>query len=251
MPKAYQQSGSYVPRKDADFLAWVKVFAKHVHANPGRYGLGKPDGELLNGLAKDFGKAYDLVQSPETRSPAYIAHKDALRASAAGTFRAYAAQIRANLGVTNEDKIGLGLHIPDPTPTAIAAPETRPMLNIVGAFSGAHVLRYADETTPNARRKPPGVVHMHLAVAISDGIVTNPDEAKFIGNYSTQPIQVHHEPEDSTKTASYFARWVTKRGLMGPWSLPVWMVIAFGGGVQDSAVADGTKRDDGGLKMAA
>jgi hypothetical protein len=59
--------------------------------------------------------------------------------------------------------------------------------------------------------------------------------------------------EDSTKTASYFARWVTKRGLLGPWSLPVWMVIAFGGGMQEGEVADGTKRDrdDGGLKVAA
>jgi len=249
MPKAYQQSGPYVPRKDADLNSWLAVFARHVANDPGKYGLSGQDAQILMGLSKEFTKLYDLVQSAQMRTPGLITQKDAIRASAIGTFRTYAAQIRANKGVTNDDKLALGLHIPDPTRARIGRPESAPMLTIPGLFNGCHVLRYADEHTPNSRRKPRGIDNMQLWMAVAEKPVTDPSKAELVGIYTTCPITVHHEMANAGKTASYFGRWVTKRGLMGPWSLPIWMQIAFGGGRADEQVKQPKQAEP--LKMAA
>lgn len=230
MAKAYEQSGPYVPRKDSTLCSWLNTFARHVAENPGKYGLHEQDAQIMVRLAKEFSDAFDLVQSSATRTPGLVTMKDAIRASAVGTFRNYAGLIRANKGVDNQAKIGLGLHIPDPTRTPIGRPDTAPMLTIPGLFNGSHVLRYADQATPNSRRKPRGVDNMHLWMAIADGPVWDPTKADLVGIYSTCPITVEHAFENAGKTASYFGRWVTKRGLMGPWSNPIWMQIAFGGG---------------------
>jgi hypothetical protein len=48
---------------------------------------------------------------------------------------------------------------------------------------------------------------------------------------------VSFEPADAGKTATYFARWMTQRGLVGEWSLPVAMIIAFGGPVELQSAA--------------
>ncbi len=94
---------------------------------------------------------------------------------------------------------------------------------------------------------------MQIWMAVTDEPVTDVRKAELIGIYTTCPITVHHENENAGKTASYFGRWVTMRGLMGPWSLPVWMQSALGGGMQEGADAGagGKKREDAGLKMAA
>lgn len=156
--------------------------------------------------------------------------------------------IKANMGVTNEDKIALGLHVDDPTRTPVPAPTTAPLLMITGAFSGTHELRYADETTPASRRKPEGVMQLQLSMVVGDGPATDPGDARLVGLYTKQPITVEHEPEHAGRTATFFGRWITRKGLVGPWSLPEAMTIAFGGtGMSGRRRATG----GGGVKIAA
>lgn len=254
MAKAYQQNGPYIPRNDEAFASWALNFARLISENPGGYGLCEQDAQIIMGLAKHFMELYQQCQSSQTRTSALVARKDAIRASAEGTFRTYAGLIRANKGVTNADKVSLGLHVPDPTRTRIGPPTTAPMLTIPGLFNGSHMLRYADESTPNSRRKPHGVANLHLWMVISDTQTHLPQETmKLVGIYTRCPIIVEHEVKDAGKTASYFGRWVTKRGLMGPWSLPAHMMIAFGG-KDEKGDAVGERADSASgqpLKMAA
>ncbi len=144
MSKTYHQTGPYIPRADVTFHDWACIFARTIEKDPGKFGLSHSDSQIITSLAKDFSELFFLCQSTETRTPAMVARKDAIRASAKGTFRIYAAQIRANLGVTNADKLNLGLHVPDPTRTRIGRPETAPQLTIPCLFDGCHMLRYAD-----------------------------------------------------------------------------------------------------------
>ena len=162
--------------------------------------------------------------------------------------------IKASKGVDNQDKIQLGLHLDDPTKTPIPAPESAPMLNIRGAFSGEHVIEYADENTPTKRGKPAGVTQLELYVHVGAQPTVNWHEAEFVGVYTKNPIRYQLEPEQAGQVATYFARWRTSKGLAGPMSLGVAMIVAFGGPVDQQIPTGGTTQtEDGGqeLKIAA
>lgn len=46
------------------------------------------------------------------------------------------------------------------------------------------------------------------------------------GLYTRGPITVRFEHDADCRKATYWARWVSRRGEFGPWSLPVSMSIA-------------------------
>jgi len=251
MPTAYQQSGKdYLPRTDSGLRDWLINFASLIADNPGRYGLDSADADVITNQSDAYDDAYQESQAPTSRTSDIIARKDALRASAVASVRVYARMIKANMGVSNEDKIALGLHVDDPTRTPIPAPTTAPLLMITGAFSGTHELRYADETTPASRRKPEGVMQLQLSMVVGDSPSANPEDARLVGLYTKQPITIEHDPEHAGQVATFFGRWVTRKGLVGPWSLPEAMTIAFGGaGVSGKERGRETSKPD--LRMVA
>jgi hypothetical protein len=155
--------------------------------------------------------------------------------------RGCAGQIRVNLGVGNADKAALGLTIPDPTRTPVAAPLSAPILAAIAATPGVHTLRFADANTPDRRGKPPGALGLQLFVAVAPTVpaaaaaaaaavppaepVAGPDAAQFKAFVTRQPFGVEHKSADKGNTAYYFARWQTRTGLVGPWSAATAMVI--------------------------
>lgn len=223
---------------------------------PGKYGLDASDATIIANLNTQFGELYVLCQSAATRTTGLVTQKDAVKASAKATCRVYAQQIKVNLGVSDQDKIQLGLHINDTTPTPIPAPTTAPILDLIGMFSGQHQLRYADELTPGSTRKPPGAIQIELYRYVGVNATSDFNLATLEGVYTRSPIQQTFEPEDANLIATYFARWRTQRGLVGPWSLPVAMTIAFGGPVEQQAFVPGggspqTEGGEEGLSIAA
>lgn len=254
MSHAYNQSGSYIPSTDAGFRDWLVNFSNLISADPIRYGLEQSDATIIANLKTTYDDAYQTVQSPSTRTPNAIGQKDALKASAIASVRVYAMLIKSNAGVTNDDKLALGIHVDDTTHTPIPAPESSPLLNIVSAFSGVHHIRYADENTPTSRRKPHGAIQIELYVHVGTNATADPEAAKFVGAYTRNPILYEFDSQDANKIATYFARWRTQKGLVGPWSLPVAMTVAFGGPVdQQMFIPDGGQSATGGddLKIAA
>lgn len=227
-----KQTVPYVPKSDAGKRAWLNNFADRVAADPARYALTAADAKTLAALAKAYDRAYDLANDPRTKNPGMTAEKDAARNQAVATFRTYAMQIKRNLGIPDAWKLELGIHLDDRSMTPIPAPTTAPILHVVSAQSGMHTLRYADSQTPSSRAKAPGSIALELVVAVGDEATSDVHEAIGAGLFTQQPFQIEYEAENAGKVATYFGRWVTRRGLTGPWSLPVSMTIAFGGRVK-------------------
>jgi len=251
MSTAYTQTQPYIPQTDGAFRDWLMNFSTLISADPNKYGLEAADATVIAAQYTAFNDAYNVVQMPSTRTPSAVAQKDALRASAVGTVRTYAQMVKSNAGVNNEDKVALGIHVNDPTPTPIPAPTSAPIIAIVGATSGQHELRYADENTPSSRRKPDGVIQMQLNMSVGTSPATNPDESSFVGLYTKQPVRVELDPSDVGKTATYFARWVTRTGLFGLWSLGESMTIAFTGGADAITGGGTTQTGTEDIKIAA
>jgi hypothetical protein len=217
----------YVPERDANLADWAASFSATLVAEPWAYGISPAEAADLAGRVDAYVVALERATAEGARTRATIAAKDGARAAMLTPLRHVAQRIRLDLGVSNERKAGLGLAIADPTLTPrVAGPVTSPVLKIVGATPGEHTLRFADSAAPARRARPEGTIGLLLFVAIGADAAGDPEEARFAMLVTRQPFAVPFEHTLRGKTATYFARWQSRRGKMGPWSAPVSFTIA-------------------------
>jgi hypothetical protein len=220
----------YLPSTDSGLCGWALNFSTLITANPSTYGLMASDATAIAGVVNAFDAALTRATEPATKTKATVGAKDSAKAAMVAVLRHYAQSIKLNDGVTNEEKIALGLTIDDTHPTPLPAPSTQPMCSIVAATPLQHALRFADAGTPTRRAKPEGVIALELHYFIGEPAPVSPDASggttKFYGLATKQPFAVTHNPVDVGKTATYYARWITRTGLVGPWGTPVAMTIA-------------------------
>jgi hypothetical protein len=219
-------SNGYIPREDANALAWMQVFSDGLAASPATYQVTAADATAVSNAVTAFATAYADAVDPATRTPVTVAAKDDARTSAEQICRQYATLIKYNAGISDPDKIAIGVRPVNPDRIPITAPQTSPLLNIIGCTPGAQTVRYSDTNTPDSGAKPFGALNLQLFLAVGDAVVADPELADFYGAFTKNPIGVGFDAGDDGKMATYFARWSSRRGDVGPWSLPVSMRIA-------------------------
>jgi hypothetical protein len=219
-------ASDYIPNQDAEALAWMQTFSAGITASPSTYDLVAADATAIAAVVSAFAGAQAVAINPATRTPVAVNDKDEARASAEELCRQYAAGIKVNAGISNSDKIAIGVRPVNNSRTPIPVPDTSPLLNIVGNTPGVQTLRYADSATPDSGKKPFGALSLQLFLATGTAAATDPDTAAFRAAYTRNPVEVAFDAADDGKVATYFARWATRTGEVGPWSLPVSMRIA-------------------------
>lgn len=217
---------SYIPTQDAQALAWMQTFASGIAASPATYQLQASDATAIDNAVDAFASAYGVAVDPATRTPVTVNLKDTARNAAEQICRQYALGIKFNAGISDADKIAIGVRPINPNRTPISAPGTSPLLNVIASTPGSQALRFADSMTPDSPAKPFGASELLLFVAITAEAVDDPGQAEFYGKFTKNPIAVSFAASDNGKQATYFARWVSRKGDMGPWSSPVSMAIA-------------------------
>lgn len=216
----------YIPSEDANALIWMQSFAGGITANPALYGLTAGDAAAIQGAVDAFATALPIAKTNSTRTPVTVNAKDTARNSAEAICRQFAVQIKYNDGISDEDKIAIGVRPVNPDREPVNVPSSSPILSIIAATPGAQTLRYSDSLTPDERAKPFGAAQIQVFVAVADEATENADDAKFLGAFTRNPIGVEFAQTDDGKMATYFARWASRKGEVGPWSLPISMRIA-------------------------
>jgi hypothetical protein len=89
---------------------------------------------------------------------------------------------------------------------------------VLGATPGQLTLRYADQNTPTKRAKPSGAIGIQFAFATSATVVSDPNVLPIKSQVTKNPVALNFDSADNGKTAYIAARWITRRGLVGPWS---------------------------------
>jgi hypothetical protein len=185
------------------------------------------DAAAVTAVVSAYDAAYTLAVDPSTRTPSTVAAKDAAKSAALATVRPIAQFIRNNLGVSNEDKIALGLTVPSTTPTPIPTPTTVPLLSVIAATPGVHKISMRDDATPLSKAKPFGALQLQLFSVIGTVVAPTPAGALFVSVVTKSPFFVDLDPADAGKIATYFGRWVTRTGKVGPWSSGASLTVAF------------------------
>jgi len=155
-----------------------------------------------------------------------VERKSQARAAAEARCRVVAQQIRLNAGVADADKVAIGVRPVNRTRTKINCPATSPVVNILGCTPGVQMLMFRDSIQDTQRGKPFGATFLELVVAVGDQINNPLDAARPAGLHTRSPISVTFDQADVGKRATYYGRWVSRRGETGPWSLPTSMSVA-------------------------
>jgi hypothetical protein len=215
-------SAPYIPPKDADFANWLANFSTMITASPATYGLTAGDATTIAAQDTAFQAAYTLAVNPSTRTPATVAAKDAAKVTALGVVRPYAQRIANNAGVSPSNKVALGLNPRTNPPTPITAPTTNPIITIPSMIVLGLITRMRDSlASPSVKAKPAGAIAMELYAKTSATPITDPTQLVFIGLQTKSPFTISFDSSDGGKQAYIAGRWVTRTGLVGPWSAVV------------------------------
>lgn len=214
-------STPYIPARDADFDAWGNNFQTVIAANPAAFGLASGDATAITASFNAWHADYVLVTTPGSRTSPNIAAKDVQKASSLVVFRTYAQQIQANAGVSNTNKAAAGLTVRATGRTPIPAPGTAPILGLVGNTPGVMTGKFSDTSTPSTKAKPFGALQLEIWYQIAPTAGPDPTMAIYSQVVTKSPFSFDTPTGALGKSTILFGRWVTRRGLTGPWSAPL------------------------------
>jgi hypothetical protein len=180
--------------------------------------MSPADAATLMELAQRYALAYTRAKSPETRSAVSVKHKNVVRREVWEIVRPIAMRIKRHRGIDDGQKIALGIYPSLRGQSRIKAPSSAPQLEVLKMQSGVQRLRFRDPANPTRFRKPYGAVALQLLIKVARRRESSPDGAKRVKHVTRHVFDMKFTPQETGKTATYFARWVTRRGRTGPWS---------------------------------
>ena len=212
--EAVAMANGYMPRKDREALAWLANFAGLLVERPGVYKVSPAEAQGVRAAVDAFAAALGRATTPGTRTTVAVAGKDSARAGAELACRAIYLRIKMDLSIDDEEKAAIGVRPINPSRARVGPPGSAPELTMTTDLGHAHVLRYAAPGRDGSA-KPTGVTGVQVFRRFAGG------HAEYAGTFTRNPVRVECTSADDLKTAAYTARWITRRGLVGPWSRAV------------------------------
>ena len=120
----------YIPAEDSLALTWMQFFSAGIAANPALYGVSVADATAIGNAVNDFDATYQVAMDPATRTKVTVAAKDDARTSAEQICRQFATLIKYNAGISDPDKIAIGVRPVNTDRNPIEVPETSPLSRI-------------------------------------------------------------------------------------------------------------------------
>jgi hypothetical protein len=217
----------YIPPRNANFVAWLANFATLIAASPATYGLVSGDATVISAQNTALAAAYALITSPSTKTAATVSAFNTEKVNALAVARPYAVTISLNAGVSSANKIALGINPRTAVPTPVTAPTTTPVLTAQSTSTAGTIIRYRDATaSPSVKSKPAGVTAIEMYGLASTTAVTDPTTLLFLGVQTKSPYTQAMGSGAAGKTVYFSARWVTRKGLVGPWAPIISYVVA-------------------------
>jgi hypothetical protein len=219
---------NYIPRRDAEFAAWVAHFSAAVHQFYEGQGLDpdglKPFQEALIVWAED----YPAHVAAQQQAEAARAAKDSARAALEAQVRPVARFVQGFPNTTDADRANIGITVRDPSRSAVPPPTSAPAVRVENGLRLTHRVRFTDTASPTRRGKPPGTLGAEVWLALADPgqpapPLNNPapasnDRYRFLSLSPRGSLDATFPSSEAGKTAYYALRWVSTRGDKGPWS---------------------------------
>ena len=217
-----QNGSNYIPREIGELLIWADNFVTYVVANvlllppltPAIVAALQTVFNVMENAVADNAGAQAAAQAAAEQQTEAIAAFETVA-------RDIAQQLQASPAVTDPQREAMGLPVYDDILTPVAAPTTRPVVEIDISDRNRHIIHFRDEATPDRKAKPPGVRECELWHATSETEPASANDYLYLAGDSATPYMAEYDNADAGKTVWYLLRWKSTRGETGPWSFPL------------------------------
>jgi hypothetical protein len=208
----------FLPRKEADFYAWVVTFFSYLIVNLQRFGIAESVIAPLVSLRDDFEAKYATALAPATRTKAAVLAKNNAIKVLKEALRAFIREyLTFNHLVTDEDRDNLGLRVHKKSRKPVPDPTTYPIFTIDSSIIRVLLIVFRDAMS-EGRAKPFGVHGAEIKWGFSETAIINPDDLPYSAFDTRSPFRFEFRGEDRGKTVWFCLRWENTRGVKGPWS---------------------------------
>lgn len=214
-----------LPGPDEDFLAFAQNFS--AYWEPANFGSEAPSEPVIQNATNTFATALAAATNTVTRSRVTIQGKDdtrrSLEALLLNAVRVAIAAFRRG-DADGTQLLALNIRVPKTVPTPIGAPVYAPLLGLQGArpgFAELRVTHVVDGQAVNTRQFPYG----NTGVEISRSTGTT---WTSLGIRRRVNLLMDTSDLANGVIASYRVRYVTARGLTGPWSDSIMVPVVNG-----------------------
>lgn len=210
----------FIPEKEADLGPWLANLTTFAADHAGELKLPADVVAAVTHAAAAFRERYAEHLLAHNAAKAARQAKDSARRSAKSSARALVRRLQAEPSVTDAQRKGLGLAIPDRIRTPLAPPATAPLLSIHSDGAHRQRIEFLDEAMTR-RGKPQGVFAAELWLALGEqpaNVEPLPESMRLIGIATRSPHLVELPPGRRGQLARWRARWINRKGQPGPWS---------------------------------
>jgi hypothetical protein len=206
----------YIPQKDSELVAWSANFTGQVVANAAAWEIPPGEVSVLQEANTTFAILHAQADSPAKNS-IVVAEKNTARTTLVGIIRTLAGFRLKNPVITDAQRIALGLHVHDTTPSTIPVPHTRPELDIdVVDFRRLKVV--FQDMGSDSKAKPYGVNGAVIVYAVLDAPPADINALTRSVLATRTPYTLEFTEEERGKTVYVAICWQNETGERGPWS---------------------------------
>ncbi len=206
----------YIPQADAAFDTWQTNYVTAFAANAAALGFDPlVDVPALTAVQTVWNGSYAAHTTAQAAAQGATGAKDLDREAFIALVRGFTAQIQANPAVGDDLKAGLGITVPDTTPTPVGVPTTRPELEADTSQRLQVTVSFRDEFAKSTA-KPDGVRGCEIWTKVGDPAPIDLDETEYQATDTRSPHLLTFDGADGGKTVHIIGRWVNTKGEPGP-----------------------------------
>lgn len=219
-------ANDWIEGSDDGFNDQFDTFNTWAQANGLTRGLTAGQLTALAAAFAAWGPAFADHKTAATAAIVASVTKSQKRADGEALMRALGATIQTNAATTDADRTDAGLTVRSGTRTRAAVPTTRPVLMVDNSQRLQQTVNFRDETTPDSKKKPDGVMGCEFRYFCGDTPPADPEDFEYAGTDTGTPYLLVHDAADAGKKCWIVGRWVNTRGETGPWSESVMSTIS-------------------------
>jgi hypothetical protein len=206
----------YIPHKDSELVPWSANFTAGVAVNASTWGISPDEVANLQTADAAFATLHAQADSP-AKTSIIVAEKNAARKTLVAEIRALVDFRLKNPIITDAQRIALGLHVRDTTPTTIKAPTSRPELDI-DVFDVRRLKAAFHDMGSDNKAKPYGTNGAIIAYAVLDAPPADVNALTRSVLAIRTPHILEFTEEERGKTVYVVICWQNEKGERGPWS---------------------------------
>jgi hypothetical protein len=226
---------SFIPSKDGELVTWSADFAAKLTSTPTAFGCTAGQATAYATLDAAFAAAVGTATDPSTRTRGTVAAKDAAKVPLVAMARELARIINAFPGITNQQRIDLGLTPRSGQVSPINPPAEAPVLEVVAAVGRTLKLKLRSIDS-DRRGKPAGVAGASLFSYVGASAPADVADWTFEGSTTRTTFDLEFPPTVAPGAQVWLtAFWFNPRTQSGPACTPECAYVAGGVAVSQAA----------------